>query len=273
MKKSINLNSQEWCDMIFEDKNKDYGAYKLRQNSSKRHVIAFFFAILFITLVAAIPYALKAIGGKINDDESSTTYTGGYIIEKIEDQVPEENIIREETAPPPPPMRQTIQFTPPVIAEDDLVSPETEVPTVDDVLSTRDQISIATVLSGNEEGIDIADLPNHEVIVQADPPVFEIVEQMPSFPGGEIEMMRYIGENMRYPVVAQESNIQGQVIIRFVVTANGTIDDIKVLKSLHPSCDKEATRVVQSMPRWTPGKQNGKNVAVYFTLPVRFRLK
>lgn len=273
MKKSINLNSQEWCDMIFEDKNKTYGAYNLRQSSSKRHVVAFFFAILFITLVAAVPYALKAIGGKINDNESFTTYTEGYIMDKIEDQVPEENIIKEETAPPPPPMRQTIQYTPPVIAEDDLVSPETEVPTVEDVLSTRDQISIATVLSGNEEGIDIADLPDHKVIVQDEPTIFEIVEQMPSFPGGAAEMMRYIGENMKYPVVAQESNIQGRVTIRFVVSATGDIDDVQVVRSLDPSCDREAIRVVKSMPRWTPGRQNGKNVAVYFTLPVLFRLK
>lgn len=273
MKKSINLNSQEWCDIIFKDKNKAYGAYKLRQSSSKRHLVAFFTAMLFMALVVTVPYALKAFGGKNPDEGTLTTYTGGYIMEKIEDQVPEENIIKEETAPPPPPMRQTIQFIPPVIAPDELVSPDTEVATVDEILSTRDQISIATVLSGNEEGVDIADLPNHEVIVEAEPEVFQIVEQMPSFPGGDTEMLRYIGENIKYPVVAQETGIQGQVVIRFVVTATGAIDDAQVIRSLDPSCDREAMRVVKSMPKWTPGRQNGKNVAVYFTLPVRFRLK
>ncbi|GAB6120548.1 TonB family protein [Dysgonomonas termitidis] len=101
---------------------------------------------------------------------------------------------------------------------------------------------------------------------------FVTVEQMPGFPGGETEMHRFINDNLKYPVVAQESGIQGRVTIRFVVTKTGAISDVTVIRGIDPSCDKEAVRVVKAMPKWIPGKQNGLNVPVYFTLPVVFRL-
>ena len=96
---------------------------------------------------------------------------------------------------------------------------------------------------------------------------------MPSFPGGETEMHKFINDNLKYPVVAQESGIQGRVTIRFVVTKSGVISDVTVIRGIDPSCDKEAVRVVKAMPKWIPGKQNGLNVPVYFTLPIVFRLK
>ena len=101
---------------------------------------------------------------------------------------------------------------------------------------------------------------------------YEAVEQMPTFPGGETELMKFIRDNLKYPVIAQENGIQGRVILRFVVSKTGTIDNVTVLRSLDPTCDKEAIRVVKSMPKWIPGKQNGNNVPVYFTLPVVFKL-
>ena len=103
--------------------------------------------------------------------------------------------------------------------------------------------------------------------------VFTIVEDMPKFPGGEQEMMKFIGSNLKYPVVAQEAGIQGRVVIRFIVSTEGDIEDVEVVRGIDPSCDREAMRVVKSMPKWTPGKQNGKAVPVYFTLPILFRLK
>lgn len=101
---------------------------------------------------------------------------------------------------------------------------------------------------------------------------YTVVEAMPSFPGGEAEMVKFISENLRYPVVAQEAGIQGRVTLRFVVSKTGTIENITVIRSLDPSCDKEAIRVVKSMPKWTPGKQNGLPVNVYFNLPISFKL-
>ena len=103
--------------------------------------------------------------------------------------------------------------------------------------------------------------------------VFDMVEQMPTFPGGQQELMSYLGKNIKYPTIAQENGTQGRVIIQFVVERDGTITDVHVARGVDPYLDKEAVRVVQSMPKWIPGKQNGKAVRVKFTVPVMFRLQ
>lgn len=273
MKKSINVNSQEWCDMIFQEKNKSYGAYKLRQKSSKRHIWAFGFTILFAIAAAAIPTALSALDEYRAKNRPPDNIDITRVMSVIEEPKTPENEIKEQTTPPPPPLRPTVRFVPPTIAPDEEVDTNIEVLTQEELQSTRTQISIATIESENEEGVDIAELIERDRITEEAPPVFDIVEQMPSFPGGEAEMMRFIGENLRYPVVAQENGIQGRVVIRFVVTATGGVDDVQIMRGLDPSCDREAIRVVKSMPKWTAGRQNGKNVAVYFTLPILFRLR
>jgi len=116
-----------------------------------------------------------------------------------------------------------------------------------------------------EEGVE-----EYRAIEEED--IFTNAEQMPQFPGGDKEMMNYLSNNMKYPTIAQEQGIQGTVVIRFVVGKTGKIRDIAVVRSLEPSCDKEAIRVIKSMPQWISGRQNGKPVNVYYTLPVRFRL-
>jgi len=103
--------------------------------------------------------------------------------------------------------------------------------------------------------------------------VFDVVEQMPSYPGGMSALMEYLSKNIKYPVVAEENGVQGRVIVQFVVERNGSITDVKVVKSVDPSLDKEAVRVTKSMPHWIPGKQNGEAVRVKYTLPVTFRLQ
>ena len=103
--------------------------------------------------------------------------------------------------------------------------------------------------------------------------MFDMVEQMPAFPGGMQELMVYLGKNIKYPTIAQENGTQGRVIIQFVVERVGTISDVRVARGVDPYLDKEAVRVVKSMPKWIPGKQNGKAVRVKFTVPVMFRLQ
>ena len=136
-------------------------------------------------------------------------------------------------------------------------------------------ISIADVKGNDEEyGKDIADLK--QVVVQAEPEperVFDMVEQMPQFPGGQVEMMRFISQNIKYPTIAQDNGTQGRVTCLFVVGADGRVRDVCVLRSLDPYLDKEAVRVIMSMPKWIPGKQNGKAVSVKYTIPVVFKLK
>lgn len=102
--------------------------------------------------------------------------------------------------------------------------------------------------------------------------VFDVVEVMPQFPGGQIAMLKYIMENMKYPEQAMKEGIQGRVAVRFIVEKDGSISDVKPILSVHPLLNKEAVRVVESMPKWSPGKQNGKPVRVRFNLPVMFKL-
>ena len=102
--------------------------------------------------------------------------------------------------------------------------------------------------------------------------VFDVVEVMPQYPGGPIAMLKYIMENIKYPEQAMKEGIQGRVTVRFIVEKDGSISDVKPVLSVHPLLNKEAVRVVKSMPKWTPGKQNGKPVRVRFNLPVMFKL-
>lgn len=277
MGKEINLNSSEWRDIVFEGKNKSYGAYQLRKSSSKRHIVAFIAVIIFVGVVAALPAFLDAVRPK-NDNLGGVDEAFELSnIANVEEQVPEENIIRQETAPPPPPLRATIQFTPPVITEDSKVNEEKEMKSIEELNEKKDiQISIATVEGTNDKNaVDIAELKEHKVIVEEKEPEkpFVSVEQMPQFPGGDSELMKFIGNNLKYPPIAAENGIEGRVVIRFVVGKDGKVSDAQVLRSLDPSCDKEAIRVVKSMPTWVPGMQNGRKVPVYYTLPVLFKLQ
>lgn len=276
MAQEIKLNSEEWCDVVFEGKNKQYGAYRLRQSSSKRHLVAFLVVLIFAIFVSALPSLVSAVKSLTKTDLGPMDETYEMTQIPLEPEIPEENIIKQETAPPPPPLKSTVQFVPPKIVEDDKVE-EQEMVSQTEVQESRIQISVASIQGTDDKhGLDIAELREHKQIVQEAPKEekpFTTVEQMPEFPGGLSEMNKFIGDNLRYPVVAQEAGISGRVTIRFVVTKTGEISDVTVVRGIDPSCDKEAIRVVKMMPKWIPGKQNGLNVPVYFTLPVLFRLK
>lgn len=103
--------------------------------------------------------------------------------------------------------------------------------------------------------------------------VFSVVEQMPSFPGGMGAMMQYLSSNIKYPKEAEKKGIQGRVLLSFIVQTDGSITDVRISKSVDPSLDKEAIRVVKNMPKWIPGRQNGEPVRVKYTFPVTFRLQ
>lgn len=275
--KDINIDSGEWCDVVFKDKNKQYGAYRLRQTSSKRHVVALLVILAVMLIVSFLPGLISAVK-ELNKANDLGTMEDEMVMSNIpvEQELPQEQIAKQEMAPPPPPLKSTIKFTPPVIKKDDEVKEEDEMKAVSEVLETKLQVSMADVKGTDEKfGIAIDELKEHKVIVEEKPQEkpFTTVEQMPTYPGGETEMYSFIGKQLKYPVTAQESGIQGRVIVRFVVTSTGEISDVKVLRGIDPACDKEAMRVVKMMPKWVPGKQNGRNVAVYFTLPIIFKLQ
>ena len=172
-------------------------------------------------------------------------------------------------------VKSSVKFTAPEIKKDDEVKPEDELKSQDELAKTTTAIGSFDVKGNDEAEGEV--LKAKEIIAEEKPKEEEkpldIAEVMPSFPGGDAELMKWLSKNIKYPAIAEENGVQGRVIVRFAVGKDGAIHDPKVLRSVDPSLDKEALRVVKAMPRWIPGKQNGVAVAVYFTLPVTFQLQ
>ena len=267
----VNLTSSEWCNLIFEDKNKSYGAYKLREQLPRRFNIA----VALVVVIAVVGFSLPALIKMATPKEKVVMVEVTTLSQLEEPEIKQEEMKRiEPVAPPPPALKSSIKFTAPVIKKDEEVADEDEIKSQAELTQTKVAISIADVKGNDEEhGKDIAELK--EVIVQApaEEKVFDMVEQMPQFPGGVAELMKFIGEHLKYPTIAQENGVQGRVTCQFVVGRDGKVRDVKVLKALDPYCDKEAIRVILAMPYWIPGKQNGQTVSVKYTVPIMFRLQ
>lgn len=264
----IDLTSLEWREIIFQGKNKAYGAYQLRGDSNKRHNIS----MIIITVVALVGFSLPKLIelATPKQKEVMTEVTSLSALDKAEVK---NDIKKVEPVEPPPALKSSIKFTAPVIKKDEEVADEEEIKSQQELTDTKSSISIADV-KGNDDvnGVDIADIKANVTQVEEEK-VWEVIEQMPQFPGGESELLTFIAKSIRYPVIAQENGIQGRVIIRFVVSKTGVVSNVEVLRSLDSACDKEAVRVVKTLPKWIPGKQNGVNVPVYYTLPITFRLQ
>jgi protein TonB len=273
MARDFDLNSQKWLALVFEGKNREYGAYVHRDESSDRHLKA----VIIITVIALclifLPKIIKSVVPTNDDVIQDTEVTMANL--SLEDQVPEENQIKQIEVPPPPELKTTVAFTPPVVTKDENIRDEELMLTQQELTENKADISVATIVGGTEGGIDIADLKDHQVVTEEPkkPEIFEHVEVMPSFPGGDQAMLKWLHDNLSYPPIAAEQGIQGRVSLKFVVTADGSIGDVIIVKGLEPSCDKEALRVVRKMPKWIPGRQNGNPVFVYYSLPILFRLQ
>ena len=275
MARDINLTSSEWCELVFEGKNKKYGAYYLRKTSDKRHIKALTIVISFVILIVLI----LIFGAKIKEafmakeKQEAITEVVKMTTVDLETPKPEQQIVHEPT-PPPPALKAAIKFTVPVA--DKNAAEEDDMKTQDEVTK-----SDAIIFSQDIEGSDDPDAVDPNTLdkveeVTAEPVVqkpFEVAEVMPSFPGGDSELMKFLNSNLKYPVVDAEQGTQGRVVLRFVVGVDGNITDVIVQRSLSPTCDREAIRVVKAMPKWIPGRQNGRPVPVYFSLPVRFKLE
>ena len=147
----------------------------------------------------------------------------------------------------------------------------TQLEIVDDNVETED-ININAEVEQNEviEEYVAPEVVEEEVVEQE---IFQIVEEMPAFPGGEQKLMEYVGKNIKYPQIARETGVQGRVYVNFVVEPDGSVSNVSVLRGIGGGCDEEAIRVVKSMPKWKPGKQRGKAVRVSYMLPVNFKLQ
>jgi len=246
-------------DIVFELRNKEYGAYKLRKKYNRNVIIGVLVGLLILGTAVITPHLYaKAMESKKAREERQVE----MIMENLDQPT-------EQVAPPPPPpppaeAQQQNRYVPPVVV--DSVKPEDNVQ-----LMTADQATVEVV---NEEYIEAVEEVKEEVQEEEkEPEPFVVVEEMPEFPGGDVELLKYIFEHTNYPEVAKENNIQGKVIVRFCVTAKGTVSQISILKGVDPELDKEAMRVVATLPAFKPGKQGGKPVPVWYMVPITYTLK
>lgn len=274
----IDLISSDWVDLVFEGRNKAYGAYRLRKSTTKRNILA----MVAVVLLLIVAFIILTVKNFVDEQRAKVAMT--QVAELTNYKQPEKKAeVKQKKVEVEPErvverVKSSIKFTAPVIKKDEEVKPDEELKTQDELMSTKTAIGTFDVKGNDDANGEI--LKAKEVIAEPEPPkheeenkVFDIVEQQPLFPGGPAALMKYLSENTKYPVVAQENGVQGRVTVQFVVEKDGSISDVRVLRGVDPSLDKEAVRVVKSMPRWTPGKQNGITVRVNYRVPVLFRLQ
>jgi protein TonB len=254
------ITAPAFDEIVFENRNKEYGAYTLRKKYNRNVLIALLIGIFLISISIIVPYLnTKAAEKKAKRAERTVEI-------KMENLDTPADQIAPPPPPPPPPqdVAQQARYVPPVVV--DSVKPEDNVQ-----LMTADQ---AQVEVKDEEVVEAVEVVTEEVTTDVDAAEpFVVVEEMPMFPGGETELLKYIMEHTQYPEVAKENNIQGKVIVRFCVTSKGGVDKVEILKGVDPELDKEAIRVVKTLPTFKPGKQGGKPVPVWYMVPINFTLK
>lgn len=276
----VDIISREWCDLVFESRNKSYGAYELRSKAGKRHLLALIDILIGIAVIAGIIFtysaAKQAITASMGGESEMVTELSQ--LKKDEPKKEEKKVEVQKEEPQQQvqkvAVKESIAFTVPEIV--DQVDESKKLKNQDEL--NRSNISIATqdYHGDSKDGINIDDLRDNQTPGGSSAPqeeevkVHTIVEVMPTFPGGEAALLKYVNSNIKYPSISQEQDVQGVVLLRFVVLEDGRVGDVVVQKSLDKHCDAEAIRVVKTLPRFIPGKQQGKAVRVWFTLPIRF---
>lgn len=283
----VDIISREWCDLVFEGRNKSYGAYDLRSKAGRRHLYAIIDILVGIAVIAGLIFtyakAKEAIQASLAADTEAVTELSELKKDELKKEEPK--VQKQEEQPKQEQLqkvavRASVGFTVPDIVDkvdeskkvknqDELNRSNIAVAVADYAGDANGKGTIDDLLKGQEAGGSVAQTPQKE----EEAPIYSVVEQQAQFPGGEAALLAYVAKNIKYPAIAVEQEIQGTVQLRFVVEANGSIGDVQVVKSLESHCDKEAIRVVKSLPRFIPGKQQGRPVRVWFTLPVRYSIQ
>ncbi len=284
MAREVNLSSREWCDLVFEGKNKDFGAYVIRTESTKRHNLAVLWALIGAVAVAALSLGLMKANQYLEERRLAALQDQKtYIVDfppETEEQQPEQQIIEPEEPEVLEDVLSSVKVTELQIVDDDKVRPEDEILTQEEIEETNKAFGQTNVDNGQDERDKfqtavtdvVVEKPVEkpkETVVQ----VFRSVEQMPQFPGGEAALMKYLQSHINYPPMAVENGVQGRVVVQFVVDKTGKVGEVVVVRNVDKDLDKEAVRVCKSLPKFTPGRQNGQAVAVWYTLPVTFKLQ
>lgn len=285
-KRNVDLTSAEWRDLIFADKNKEFGAYQLRKSSDKRHNMAALYTLIGLVVIFFLIIGFskwsdyRAEQQALALQEQREKMMAAALAQ--EEEIPEEPEVEEQKFEQPEievpeEVLATVQVTQIAIVDADKVKNE-----VMDMDTQKEDNTARGVVT--QEGSDDADkfkAVQEQVVVKEPEPevkpkeeeIFVAVEQQAEFPGGQGALMKWLSNNVRYPESAQQNDIQGRVIVKFVVEKDGSIGKTEILKGVDKDLDREALRVVKKMPRWQPGKNNGVAVRSYFNLPVVFRLQ
>lgn len=255
--------SLSWCNIVFEQRNKEYGAYVLRKINPKNTLIAVLSAVIFFVLCISAPLIISLIHFSEKDN-------GVKVVDVVTLATPPPIDPNEPPPPPvepPPPLKSTVQFIPPKIVKDEDATTDTVI--VQDLVDKDPGKTTqeGDTVNGVDPGLD------NGVIDNADPEPVMIVEIMPEFPGGEGELLNFLHKQIHYPPIAKEEGIQGTVFIQFIISKDGQVSNVKVLRGPGAGLDEEAVRVVKLLPQWKPGRQGGRNVPVIYNLPVKFVLK
>lgn len=282
MAKDVDLTSREWRDIVFEGKNKDFGAYKLRESSPARHTKAIVWVVISVAIILVL--LILSVSGVFSkpEEEQITTATVQEIaaVEAEEEEIEEEEeqfqMPEPEEVVAPEEVANQQRVTDLLIVEDDKLEDDKQVKNQEDVLENEAQAGALDITEGTN---DLNKMTIKEEVIAApkveeeQPMNIAKVEQKPEFNGGEAAMYKWLSENIVYPSAASEEGVQGRVVVEFVVGKDGSITNVRVLRPRHPALDKEAVRVVKAMPKWIPGRNNGQPVKVTYTLPVTFKLQ
>lgn len=289
----INLTAKDWCELVFEGRNKNYGAYRMRANHGRRQlravillVAALASIILFILAKNAVQAAIER--SNLGDNEQVTEMSDL----KTEEPKKEEKKIEKPKEIEQPKaqevqVRNTIQMVVPKIVDDDQVDHSKEMKSQKELKDSKAAIGIQNVFTGSDQGKFTEDLQQGQVASNRNtPPVAveqkvekqvvqdnNVVDVPASFPGGDAALRQFIAKNTVYPEIAIEQGLQGTVVLRFKVDVDGSVSTVSVKKSLSRECDKAAMDVFRKLPKFTPAKTNGHPVPVWFTMPVKFAIQ
>lgn len=288
MAKDVDLSSKEWTDIVFEGKNKEYGAYVMRQKSDRRHNIATLSVVIGVAVILVAAFIINLVQAHLAQQAQEEMLAYQLAIEQqmeaMVNEEPEDQADEEDVPPPveeqkpealPEEILNTIKNTQIDIVADEEVTEQ--IVSQEELQETTTAIGSTTFDEGTDD-LNVVREHKEEVIVEEkhddiETKVFDAVEQMPSFPGGTEELMKWLSKNLTYPTLAAENGIQGTVTVQFVVQKDGSIGEVRVARGKDPDLDKEAVRVVKKLPKFIPGRMNGQPVNVWFTLPVRFKLQ
>ena len=257
-KKEKEFNAVTITDMVFENRNREYGAYDLRKRFRKYLLIGFLISLIGISSGIAVP-VIRAYMTK-----EQTVVLVKETVAELQNVQTDDDIAPPPPPPPPPAaVEQQVRYTAPVVV--DTVTEEVTLAIVDDVKETVSNEPVPETIEVVEE---------EEPVIVEEEPAFVFVEEQATFQGGDINSFRdWVQKNLVYPPVAVENGIFGRVTVQFAVNSRGDVTDVKILRGVDPSLDKETIRVIMSSPKWGAAKQGGRAVKQQFVIPVIFMLQ